>query len=44
MGNLLVINKIFTCGNIHRLYLKHGKPSVILHNRYSLNYSKLENI
>ena len=29
---------------IHRLYLKHGKPSVILHNKYSLNYSKLKNI
>ena len=30
--------------HIHRLYLKHGKPSVILHNKYSLNYSKLKNI
>ena len=29
---------------IHCLYLKHGKPSVILHNKYSLNYSKLKNI
>ena len=27
---------------IHRLYLKHGKPSVILHNKYSLNYCKLK--
>ncbi len=29
---------------IHRLYLKHGKPSVILHNKYSLNYCKLKKI
>jgi hypothetical protein len=29
---------------IHRLYLKHGKPSVILHNKYSLNYSELKSI
>ena len=29
---------------IHRHYLKHGKPPVILHNKYSLNYSKLKNI
>ena len=34
----------YTYTYIHRLYLKHGKPSVILHNKYSLNYSKLKNI
>ena len=39
-----LIIRIHTYIHIHRLYLKHGKPSVILHNKYSLNYSKLKNI
>jgi hypothetical protein len=37
-----ILKELYIHTYIRRLYLKHGKPSVILHNKYSLNYSKLK--